>query len=319
LPQNGSPGYWNSPRLEGSGLFYLPDQFIKGQSSADPYGIPEITESRSLIITSDYSREHKTATHQVISILITSLEHIRPWNHLRERLRKNILGPNRRMSFKDLRDKKRQEALIPFLRAADILPGLSLTIAINNSISSIFTENGPVDLGNPDFAELRSLTPKTLEKAFRVAHLVSLVTAGISKPNQDIMWLTDEDAIAPNNSRIILLTKLWGWVLSGYLGHNLGHIKCGSTQSDDGSRVIEDLTSIPDLIAGAVSEQFIVDAANPGAPTGQVFWLQRPDYSPKTHLITQWLVRSEAPLRRLVARLDPVPGSNSIMVSNYHF
>ena len=223
------------------------------------------------------------------------------------------------MSFKDLRDKRRQLALPGFLSAANGLGGLSFTLAINKDLDTLFDGPQPLDLGNPNFAEFRDWAPRSLEKTFRVVHVLSFLLAALLRPGQNVLWFTDEAAIAANPTRLASLTKLVAWISGEYLTFGLGHLRCATTTCDDGSRRIEDLAAIPDLVAGAVSEQFTIDSAAPSAPVGQVFWIQRNDFSPKTSLITYWLAGSSHALKRLVVRLDPGNNSQKTIVSFYHF
>jgi len=45
-----------------------------------------------------------------------------------------------------------------------------------------------------------------------------------------------------------------GNILSNYVKHDLGQLRCGTTNCDNGSLQIEDLATIADLAAGATSE-----------------------------------------------------------------
>src|SRR5690606_15885909 len=84
--------------------------------------------------------------------------------------------------------------------------------------------------------------------------LGSLLIAGLSRERQNVLWISDQDAIAANLDRHKQATNAIASVLSGYLPHPLGHIRIGTAQSDDGSKAIEDLLAIPDIAAGAWSE-----------------------------------------------------------------
>jgi hypothetical protein len=223
------------------------------------------------------------------------------------------------MSFKDLRDKRRQLALRGFLDAANGLCGLSFTLAINKDLGTLFDGPQPLDLANPEFSEFRDWAPRSLEKTFRIVHVLSFLLAALLRSGQNVLWFTDEDSIAANPARVASLTKLVTWISSEYLTFGLGHLRCGTTACDDGSRRIEDLAAIPDLVAGAVSEQFVIDSLAPSTPLGQVFWIQRSDFSPKTSVITHWLADSSHALKRLVVRLDPGDDPNKTLVSFYHF
>jgi hypothetical protein len=221
------------------------------------------------------------------------------------------------MAFKNLNDNQRKKALIPFLETANQLPGLLFSIAIDHSIDTLFDGNAPLDLDNPDFQEFRTWKPKVLEKAFRIVHFAAFLTAGLSSPNQNVLWFSDEDNIAANLTRLTHLTKAFASVLSNYLSHNLAHIRCGTTKNDDGSLLIEDLTSIPDLVAGAISEQLILGQEEP--EFDNIFWVLRPGYTSKTSTITWWLSDTHHPLKRYFCLIKPQKGSSALNVSWFHF
>jgi hypothetical protein len=93
----------------------------------------------------------------------------------------------------------------------------------------------------------------------RVVHIVSFFLAGLSRAHQNVIWITDEDEIAANDNRMRELTNLFGNISSHYLPHSMGHFRCGTMKSDDGSRQLEDLASIPDLVAGAKRLVYIIE------------------------------------------------------------
>ncbi|MCX5856141.1 MAG: hypothetical protein NTZ24_16480, partial [Deltaproteobacteria bacterium] len=125
-------------------------------------------------------------------------------------------------------------------------------------------------------------------------------------------------SIAANDQRIIELTHLFGWMISFYLSFSIGHCRCGTSRCDDGSRQIEDLLSIPDLIAGAISEQLELRANDP-EEVSSVFWMHRPDQTEKSNIINWWLSDCKKPLKRLLCIIDPSKDMKRHVLSWYHF
>lgn len=206
-----------------------------------PSSLPDFSSAANILLASDYSGEHPGATYQVLSFLLADLSKCGHWNDERIKLREQFLSDKRRMSFKALRDNKRAQALPYFLMAADNIPGLCFSVAIDNSIKTLFDGVTPLDLQNPEFEEFRTWSKNALEKSFRVVHFLSFLIAGLLQEKQNILWFTDEDSIAANDSRLIQLTKLFSWISTIYLTFDLGNLRCGTTKSDDGSRMIEDV------------------------------------------------------------------------------
>lgn len=307
---------WHSVKNATSLFSILDSDFCKMR---DKYvnSLPILQASPSLIVASDYSGESEKSPFQVFSFLLVGIDDCLVWNKVRSNFRENFFSNNRRMAFKNLNDNQRKQALLPFLKIADQLSGILFTIAIDNTIDTLFEGKAPLDLNNPDFQAFRSWKPKVLEKAFRIVHLAAFLAAGFSFPNQNILWFSDEDSIVANFSRLTQLTNIFASVLGGYLNHDLTHIRCGTTKNDDGTLLIEDLTSIPDIVAGAINEQLILSQDEPEFQN--IFWLLRPDFTNKTSSITRWLSDVNQPLKRYFCVVRPQKAPHLFDVSWFHF
>ena len=272
----------------------------------NPDSLPNIHNGPSIIVTSDYSGHQGTSEFEVISIFLSDLSNFSDWDYKRQVLREKFLTKSRRMSFKDLRDKQRQKALVPFLQAADTISGLVTTIAVHRAIPSLFSKKGRINLSEPDLHRYAHWNPKTFERLLRVLHFVSFFVSGLSNAGQNTLWFTDEDEIAPNDERVKEVTYIWGNILSHYLSHDLGHIRFGTTNKcDDGSRRIEDLASIPDLVAGTVSEIFSANYKD-GRFVAHNLWTPAvPTISAKSRQIAMWLANEDRPLKRLFLMFAP--------------
>ncbi len=317
-----------------------------------PSDLPNLHASPTLFIASDYSGEHASADYQTISIVITDANAFYDWNRQRLKVRQQYLSDGRRMSFKQLRDQRRWRSLIPFLLAANELRGLSATIAIHSSIDTLFAGTNPLDLNNPSFAKYSHWNKRSLEKLFRVIHFISIFLAGMSRTGQNVLWLTDDDSIAPNVGGLTELTELFSYVASEYLDYNLGHLRVGIPSiSDTPDRLLEDLIAIPDLIAGAVSEILILQGSDkeliinippsvylapdpfrsafihPQSKDFRVYTAgqdkllsQQETMSAKTAFILNWLGDRDQKMKRLAAIIDPVSKSDKLSFRwlNFH-
>src|SRR5690606_32799293 len=154
------------------------------------------------------------------------------------------------------------------LNAANSLDGLSFSIAINKKCKSLFSGEVPLDLQNPSFEPYKKWKSSVLEKAFITIHFLAFILAGLSKPGQNVLWFSDEDNIVANDQRVYELTKLFAWISSEYLRFSLGHLRCGTSRCDNGTRQIEDFLAIPDLIGGAISEQLKLKKEEPSELPG---------------------------------------------------
>lgn len=144
---------------------------------------------------------------------------------------------------------------------------------------------------------------------------MSFFLAGLSAPDQDVFWFTDEDDIVANELRLRQLVNVFGRISSHYLTHNLRHLRIATSRSDTGRRDIEDLLAIADLAAGSLQE--IVKKQ--GVPNGS-FWLPRPtELVAKAKTIMDWFSDGTAPLKRLVYVLDEDQTAKKLRITSMKF
>lgn len=246
---------WTSPKIHKNTIFDGMNNSMAQFTSTYGSHLPNIGQAKTLFCFSDYSGEEEQANHSVYSFLIINGDGLMEWDKQRQLIRKNILPDGRRISYKNYRDRLSEKFIKEFLKLADDLNGYLITVSISKKIHSIFDEEAFSNFNSSDFLENSIWSKDTIEKAFRIMHLLSFFISGLSIEHQNLFWITDNDKIAPNNERLTLLTKLFSYVMAIYLNHNMGHLKVGTTKTDDGSRLIEDLCSIPDLAAGSYSDQ----------------------------------------------------------------
>ena len=280
--------------------------------------LPNINTAKTLFCFSDYSGEEEQSNHFVYSFLILNGDNLPEWNKQRQALRNDILSDGRRVSYKNYRDKLSEKFIEKYLEIADDLDGYLITISVSKKLGSIFENNSAIDLTNPDFIKYSSWTKDTIEKTFRIMHFLSLFVSGLSSEYQNLFWITDNDKIAANNERITQLTELFASVMAIYLNHNLGHLKVGTTKSDDGSRLIEDLCSITDLAAGSYSDQHKTIETPSNKDLADIFWIYSPDYKKKTKNLIWWLSTSNKKLCKLCFKITE-NGDGKSGSSFYHF
>ena len=208
-----------------------------------------------------------------------------------------FLKDSRRMSFKTLNDGRRQRALVPFLRAADSIPGILFTVIIKKSIKDTI-----LDFRNDDTDDSRlkfdHWSASAVQRFVLMGHFGSLLLGGLSAPTQSVLWLTDEDDLAANDSRIIEGTRALVNIASNYLPHTLSHLRYGTTKSDPGDRSIEDLCALPDLAAGALNEIVV------SAPISEILTPAPQSLSTKSRNIAGWLSESFHTLKKITFVID---------------
>jgi hypothetical protein len=301
---------WRSVRVGQRTVFDI----LNMEFSRKPAATPSFEGCTSLLIGSDYSGESNEAPYRVYSFLIVGDKAWTAWEPKRLLLRQQLMPDNRRMSYKKLGERYRREFLRPILEAADELEGLSISLAINKGAPSLFSPAGPLDLTNPDFALFHSWKPEVLEKAFTVLHVIGFLLAGLGQRHQNVFWYTDQDEIAANLGMLTALTKALVWISSGYIDFDLGHFRCGTTSCDNGNCQIEDFVSVPDLIAGALSEQFR-SSSSLGTRADDVLWLTGSGMKDKAQSILFWYATRQKQLKKHVVVIDPTSSGRSHKVS----
>jgi hypothetical protein len=132
-----------------------------------------------MIIASDYSGQHKEATHEAYSFLVTTDEALKNWLPSLAAFRQQWLPDGRSISFKKLNEPLRRQALRPFLDTAAGLSGNLIKILVNREVGS-FISGGPAlakDVFPDCFQANASLG--TVEKMLRLASFVGLILAGL--------------------------------------------------------------------------------------------------------------------------------------------
>lgn len=217
------------------------------------YELPELSGA-NIYAVSDYGGSHETSKYQTISVLFVDLDNSRNWEIQRRQIRQKYLADGRRLSFKGLNDRQKQNALIPFLSAANLIKGVSVTLVINKAIDNLYLLKKDVEVASKSFGLESKWKYNSLETAIRIVHLVSILTAGLSKENQNVYWISDEDELFANMQKTQDLQKIIGKLSAISISYKLSNLGMGTTVIDEGDRLEEDLTAIPDLIAGAMSE-----------------------------------------------------------------
>src|SRR3954467_5498220 len=120
------------------GLANILGESISKTAKRNPKLIPDLRTFPTLLLGSDYAGFHRGARFEVISLIISNPQQLGIWNQRRELIRQTVLPDGRRMSYKNLNDRNKQKALSFFLDAANQIPGLLLTVAIDRRIDSIF-------------------------------------------------------------------------------------------------------------------------------------------------------------------------------------
>jgi hypothetical protein len=241
------------------GLTTAIDAVLRRTPAAD---ICSLEEATKLFVLSDYSGLAADVRYLTYSFAFTNIAASRAALDRFTTIRRARSLGQRRMAYKGLNDRRKLAALPDFIGAARRLASHVVTFAVSKQINTLFQEES----GEADETLTRILArykPSVREHLARVLHFFALSLAGLSSPGQDVDWITDIDNIAPEQVWLRDLTTLTANISGHYLNHNLGRLRVGTTRSDDGSGLLEDVCAVPDLFAGSIAEALTHQSMSP--------------------------------------------------------
>jgi len=165
------PGRWRPLDKPEFGVMNNLSLSISRGEIAEPNLLPNLRRADTLFVVSDFGGLHKTSPCETFSFLFVDPSSFATWQDRWRAYRSRYLRDGRRMAFKSLSDKRRRQALIPFLQAANHLNGLIVTIIIPKSLGSFFSESGKLEIGKEELREFSHWRPMSFERLLRGASL----------------------------------------------------------------------------------------------------------------------------------------------------
>lgn len=258
------------------------------------------------LIVSDYSGQHRQATHEAYSFLLTTWNALEDWVPQREEFRLRWLPDGRRLSFKQLREPMRRRAFPHFLSLAGQLRANLVTFLIDRRIET-FVEGGPEALASAlDDCFPQGTPPGSVEKMYRVALFVAMLQAGLRKETQESVWISDHDETLDS------FDKREGFArLATYLTFGLTHWRNAAdqtfttTERRELPEWVEDIAAIPDIAAGACACLSGYVPTFLGRPTWVVGTSSQrvPDWRARD--FGHWLSSPGGVIRHVLVRLAP--------------
>jgi hypothetical protein len=296
---------WRHLAVQNAGLLAGISGILETVQARAPESFPNFADAHTLVIGSDYSGLHSSATYYFYSFIVTTIPALASWDRARAVVRAAHLL-TRHFSFKTLNDRVRWQALPDFLNAASSLHGLTLTLLVSKAARNLFSL-GPLDFDRPELAPFRGWKPHVVERLIRATYIVGLLVSGLSAPRQNVLWVTDEDDIAANPRRLRQLVQATCNVTSHLAPHDLGTLRIATAASDKWRLGSRDLLAIPDLIAGALVEVFSTPSAG-GITTSNVVAVPALEHtSVRSRRIATWLASASGSLKHLYLALDSSP------------
>lgn len=266
---------------------------------------PRVPRRQQLLIVCDIGGSQKSQPFETFSFLVLDLDANQEWLRSQGAFRHRVLKEPRRLAFKGLNDVQRRRALLPFLALSDRISGVLVTFAVKKR------RRPDLGSGGASAGELDAFwRASVVDRLMWVLYLGAFMAAGFSAPAQDVMFIIDEDEVVANERQLTKFTELLARAVGNQAGPLLGHLRCGTTKSDDGSYGLEDLAALPDLAAGATAE-FLASTDTLGLrPLAPLIWRVPKCLTWKTRVIMPWSCSDGPSLRRFVCLIETVPGSS---------
>ncbi|WP_412743749.1 hypothetical protein [Krasilnikovia sp. MM14-A1004] len=196
------------------------------------------------------------------------------------------------------------------MTATDQLQGLLVNFALDKRATDRLSEGY---ISDTTIGPLGPWAQRSFGKLTRVGHLAGILVEGVRRDGQNLIWITDEDEIAPNDLKHSEATKLLGHYLNVYCSGSMGHFRFGTTASDAGDLLVEDLAAVPDLAAGCLGEVLSLLAPHPESSSVERLFLPAgSDVPAKVADIAMWLGGSSGSLQKLNLVIDEGSGGCSI-------
>lgn len=287
-------------------LFNQLSRCFESYENKHPNCFPRLRGCTDIIVASDYSGEHKEADFSAYTFLVFDWNASQRWSIMSSDVRERFLSQgNREMAYKKLDDKCRQQALVPFLKAADYINGLVITLLVSKRVESVLEPGGVAHLQQiaPSLADWKN---GTVEKLYRIQTVLAFLHAGLCHPAQRTYWLTDNDEIAANPERLAIAANM---LLCFSRSHFAREICLGSadTVNSMDARIagaVKDIASIPDLVGGALVDAWSATARGGFARDSSKSVRMSQEIPEKAKVIIEWFLHDDKPLRRHFAAID---------------
>ncbi|MGB7768370.1 MAG: hypothetical protein WBN22_05890 [Verrucomicrobiia bacterium] len=215
------------------------------------------THNKSVFAFSDYGGESHDAKFFTYSVLVCAYD---PLDFFFESLtamrqKYKLDSPQKELAFKDLGYGPIKRALPEYLRICNnLLPGMIVTVVVEKNIETLFgtvkkTTHEHV-LQQLEASGYGKWNADVAEKLLRIVHLVSYLITLLTTDGQNILWMTDNDSIASNETLYENTRRLFASTLAAYSKKKYGKIGCALPLND--SQNFSNLLSIPDLVGGAI-------------------------------------------------------------------
>lgn len=217
-----------------------------------PFIMDSLPSKGEVVIISDFREKVRRNDYWGISFIISDLDSIQPFIHYSKQIKEKYNISNQQIKYNKIKAyERRQKYVNEYLNAADEIKGVMFTFIVNPNYKSVFNKTGKINLQN--YSIFRS---NQFQKLELFSHLVGLVLSKFEiKPNT-IKWITDHDNLINSPERMKRSIEYFIDTLENYIGHDTFKLYFFDPDRDNEDIVLKDLSNIPDLIVGPLTDIF---------------------------------------------------------------
>lgn len=246
--------------LNGSYIKAVFDTVMKTRQTVDFHDYFDFSYNKNIVFSSDYGGENDQSKYYVYTFTFHSYSSLNIWRTEIDKLRaeKGYVKP---AEYKKIDPDTRKGKLEDWLKTSETnFKGIIVSFAVDKQIDSLFhtsiDEFHKAIVAEPHYSDC-NLSPKILEKAFRVSHFSNLILSQILCDKYGFWWMTDKDSIAQGADRWKFTVKIHDTTLRHYCEH-LTDVKKGYStpfkKSSEPDYFSEDFLSLSDLISGSIDD-----------------------------------------------------------------
>ncbi|MGO9570654.1 MAG: hypothetical protein ACLP5H_24250 [Desulfomonilaceae bacterium] len=220
----------------------------------------DFSYNKNVSFSSDYGGEHDSAIYNTYTFMFQSYKSHENWNQEINRLReeKNYATAPQ---YKEIKAETRKRKLADWLETSiTFFRGFVASFAVPKYVPSLFApsveELHTRTMENPQLDGC-CLSPKVLEKAYRVTFFSSLMLGPLLENGAGYFWMTDRDSIAQDEERFYFTARLQTHFLNSFFS-DLVDIRAGYSKpwsaTNDSANFSENFLTLSDLFSGALSD-----------------------------------------------------------------
>jgi len=223
--------------------------------------LPAFPDTRDLGIFSDYGGDHRASPVLTYSFLIVDFGVLDGFGRAMAQIRSEHKLGTREISFKELSSKDVSAAVPRIMRAADMLPGLLFTLAVNKRATSVVGHDRAIADARKQLDEASILSWRTqfeLESAIRKVFTVAYWFAMLARDGMGLFWMTDNDNLVANQRGMDDLRKLLPAALDNVKSPSFRLIGLATefARTKTEQPYFNDCLAVADLAAGSVAAAY---------------------------------------------------------------